>query len=55
MGKVLAKILSDFLGLKSQGKASIGIEKVNEQMNFALILVFRLEIYSLKILFEFDF
>jgi len=32
LGKVLAKILSDFLGLKSKGQVSLGIEISNERL-----------------------
>ena len=32
VGKVLAKVLANFLGLKSNGQISLGIEKANKQL-----------------------
>jgi len=47
MGKVLARILSDFMGLKSQGKTTQGIEISNESLKSELDLDIDL-ILSLK-------
>ncbi len=38
MGKVLGKVVADFLGLKNQGKVSQAIEIANEQMKSQLDL-----------------
>lgn len=38
LGKVLAQVLSNFLGLKSDGKASLGIEQSNHQLKDKLDL-----------------
>jgi len=38
LGRVLARILSDFMGFKSKGKAAIGIEIANENLKGELDL-----------------
>lgn len=52
LGKVLAKLLAGFLGLKEEGKASQGIAVINEQMkgklDLDILLIARLGKAELK-------